>query len=167
MSVQDNPVGVLTNSPPFEYHMLNLSNRMQLSSNPPKNLFSPDLTLTQYSRGMGAMGLPGDLSSASRFIKAAFTLHHILPADNEPESVSQFFHIMRSVEQQKGCVHLEDGTYEYTRYISCCNTDKGVYYYTTYENSRICAVDMHHENLEGNELIPYSFTDVQDIRMQN
>ena len=92
---------------------------------------------------MGAIGLPGDLSSASRFVKAAFTKMNSVSSDSESESISQFFHILGSVEQQRGCVHLGEDKYEITIYSSCCNMDKGIYYYTTYENNQITAVDMY------------------------
>ena len=55
----------------------------------------------------------------------------------------------------RGEVHLGKELYEITNYSSCCNMDKGIYYYTTYENSQICAVDMHKENLDGSKLIAY------------
>lgn len=167
LKVYDNPVGILTNNPPFEYHMTNLANYMSLSTEPPVNHFCSNLTLEPYSRGMGAMGLPGDLSSASRFVKAAFTKLNSRCGESEAESVSQFFHILWSVEQQKGCVHMGDGKYEYTIYSSCCNVDKGIYYYTSYENSGITAVDMHREDLEGKELAVYPMLREWDVTRQN
>jgi choloylglycine hydrolase len=116
---------------------------------------------------MGALGLPGDLSSASRFVKVAFTKMNSLSGDSESESISQFFHILGSVEQQRGCVHMGEGKYEITLYTSCCNTDKGIYYYTTYENSQITAVDMHREDLEGNVPVSYPLITGQQIKYQN
>ena len=116
---------------------------------------------------MGALGLPGDLSSASRFVKAAFTKLNSFSGDSESESISQFFHILGSVAQQRGCVHMGNSEYEITIYTSCCNTDKGIYYYTTYENSQISAVDMHKEHLDSQELISYPLIKGQQIRMQN
>lgn len=166
LKIYDNPVGVMTNNPPFDFHMTNLSNYMSLSRSDPKNNIAPDLSVKPYSRGMGAMGLPGDLSSASRFIKAAFTRLNSVSGDSEEESVSQFFHILASVAQQKGCCQVENG-FEYTIYSSCCNTDKGIYYYTTYGNSRITAVDMHRENLGGEELANYPLIEKQEIFFQN
>ncbi len=166
LKVYDNPTGVLTNNPPFDYHLTNLANYMALSPEDPKNSFAPDLKLKPYSRGMGTLGLPGDLSSASRFVKAAFTRLNSLSGETESESVSQFFHILASVAQQRGCCKVEGG-YEYTIYSSCCNTDKGIYYYTTYENSRITGVDMHRENLDGSALVSYPLVEGQQIYMQN
>lgn len=167
LTVFDNPVGVLTNNPAFDDHLRSLSNYMALSPDPPVNRFSSQLSLKPYSRGMGAMGLPGDLSSPSRFVRAAFTRLNSVSGDSEAESVSQFFHILGSVEQQRGCVRLGEGNYEITVYSSCCNTDLGIYYYTTYDNRQITGVDMHRADLEGSTLISCPLIQVQQIRMQN
>lgn len=164
--ITHNPVGVLTNNPPFTYHLHNLCNYMGLSEKDPENTLAPGLPLKPYSRGMGAMGLPGDLSSASRFIKAAYTkLHSVMPKE-ELSAVSQFFHILGSVTQQEGCVQVGDA-YEKTVYSSCCDTAKGIYYYTTYENSQISGVHLYHENLESNALTSYSLLRQPQIRMEN
>ena len=165
--IYDNPVGILTNNPPFDYQMTNLANYMSLSTEPPENHFSDRLSLTPYSRGMGMLGMPGDLSSASRFVRAAFTKLHSVSGTSESESISQFFHILGSVAQQRGCVHMGEGKYEITIYTSCCNTDRGIYYYTTYENSQITGVDMYRENLEGQTLSRYPLVTGQRIHMQN
>ena len=84
--------------------------------------------------------------------------------ESDAESVSQFFHILGSVEQQRGCCELDNGKYEITLYTSCCNVDKGIYYYTTYENSQITAVDMHKEDMDGTELVSYPLVKEQQIR---
>lgn len=165
--IYDNPVGVLTNNPPFDYQMTNLTNYMSLSTEPPENHFSDQLDLTSYSRGMGMLGMPGDLSSASRFVRVAFTKLHSVSGTSESESISQFFHILGSVAQQRGCVHMGEGKYEITIYTSCCNTDRGIYYYTTYENSQITGVDLHRENLDGQQLSRYPLMTGQRIHMQN
>lgn len=154
LKIYDNPIGVMTNNPTFDFHLTNLINYMNLGKDDPVNRFSDELELTPYSRGMGAIGLPGDLSSASRFVKAAFTKLNSLRFETEEENVNQFFHILSSVEQQKGCCKVEHG-YEYTIYSSCCNVDKGIYYYTTYNNRRINGVDMNREDLSSSRLISY------------
>lgn len=167
LKIYDNPVGILTNNPPFDMQMFHLNNYMGLSKKNPSNNFAEGLNLSIYSRGMGALGLPGDLSSMSRFVKAAFTKMNSCSGDSESESISQFFHILGSVEQQRGCVVLGKGQYEVTIYTSCCNTNKGIYYYITYENNQITAVDMHRENLDGNRLITFPLVKGQQIRMMN
>ena len=165
--VYDNPVGVLTNNPPFPQQMFQLNNYMHLSPKQPKNLFSERLKLQTYSRGMGALGLPGDLSSASRFVRAAFTKLNAIATQKEADSVGQFFHIMGTVEQSKGCCEVNEGAYEYTIYTSCCNTSKGIYYYTTYENPQITAVNMHATDLNGTEVVSYPMLQDTEIRYQN
>lgn len=167
IKIYDNPVGILTNNPPFDMQMFALNNYMGLSVKSPENRFAPDLHLETYSRGMGAIGLPGDLSSQSRFIRAAFTKMNSVSGDGEKESVSQFFHILSSVDQQRGCCELEDGKYEVTIFTSCCNADKGIYYYTSYDNHQITAVNMWRENLNGCRLVRYPIIKEEQIRMQN
>lgn len=167
IKVYDNPAGVLTNDPPFDEQMFNLNNYMHLSCRNPTNSFCTSLPLKAYSRGMGALGLPGDLSSQSRFVRAAFTRANSRSADSEDASISQFFHILGSVDQQRGCCELDNGEYEVTLYTSCCNADRGIYYYTTYDNRRICAVDMHKENLCGTALARYKTLCSTDILWQN
>ncbi len=167
LHVYQNPAGVLTNNPPFPEQMSQLSHYMHLSAKAPENLFSDQLPLHADSRGMGALGLPGDLSSQSRFVRAAFVKMNSVSGESEAESVSQFFHILNAVDQQRGCCEMGDGKYEITIYTSCCNADKGIYYYTTYDNHQITAVDMHKEDLDGSALIRYPLILKEQIRMQN
>lgn len=167
LKVYDNPVGVLTNNPPFPYQLFQLNNYMHLAVDNRENTFSKELALDPYSRGMGGMGLPGDLSSQSRFVRVAFVKMNSLSGDSEAESVSQFFHILGSVDQQRGCCKLGEGRYEITLFTSCCNTDKGIYYYNTYDNHQISGVDMHRENLDGSSLVTYAPVCGEQICMQN
>lgn len=167
LHVYENSVGVLANNPPFEMQMLHLGDYMGVSAHPAVNRICPGVELEQYSRGMGGMGLPGDLSSPSRFVRGVFVRNHSVSDPSEGESVGQFFHILGSVEQQRGCVRLEDKSCEITVYSSCCNTRKGIYYYKTYENSQITGVDMHHEDLDGVQVISYPLRREQQIRMEN
>lgn len=167
LHIHDDPAGVLTNNPPFPYQMQNLCNYMSLSPHPPANHFCQSLKLEPYSRGMGAMGLPGDCSSTSRFVKAAFTRLNSNSGDSELESVSQFFHILGSVAMPRGCVCMGQGKFEVTVYTCCCNADTGVYYYTTYENGGLTAVDMHREDLEGAALRSYPMVQSPQVFFQN
>ncbi len=166
VNIYENEVGVLTNNPPFDMQLFYLSNFLNLTSSEPVNRFTDRITIEPCSRGLGAYSLPGDLSSPSRFVKAAFTKLNS-PSDlSEDDSISQFFHILSSAEQQCGTVKIGD-KYEKTIYSSCCNTDKGIYYYKTYNNSRINAVSLEGENLEGEKLISHPFLCGQDINFQN
>lgn len=167
LHIYDNPVGVLTNNPPFDKQLFHLNDFMHLSPKQPENTFSQDLNLQTYSRGMGALGLPGDLSSASRFVRVAFTKLNSRSGNSENESVSQFFHILGSVDQQRGCCEVANGKYEITLYTSCCSADTGIYYYTTYENHQISGVNMYRENLDGDTLTRYPLINGEQIHMQN
>ena len=167
LHVYDNPVGVMTNNPPFPQQLFGLNNYRHLSPGQPENTFAKELPLQTYSRGMGALGLPGDLSSASRFVRVAFTKMNAKSGSSEAESVSQFFHILGSVEQTRGCCLVGEDAYEITLYTSCCNAQKGIYYYTTYENHQITGVDMHRENLEGSTLFRYPLVTGEQIRWVN
>ncbi len=160
LHIHENPVGVLTNNPPFEMQLFHLNNYMNLSNDPPENHFSENLNLKKYSNGMGAMGLPGDWSSQSRFVRASFAKMNSKCGYSEAESVNQFFHLLGSVEFPRGCVEMKKDVYEITVYSSCCNTDKGIYYYKTYENFCITAIDMHDENLDGTDLICHLMTKI-------
>lgn len=165
--VYDNPTGVLTNDPPFPIQMSGLRQYLHLSAKTPENTFAPGLSLKPDSRGLGAVGLPGDLSSRSRFVRAVFTKMNSVSNDGENESVSQFFHILHSVEQQRGCCDLGGGKYATTIYTACCNADRGIYYYTAYDNHQITAVDLHQEALDAAETIRCPLIKEERIFFQN
>ena len=155
LKVYHNPVGVLTNNPPFPYHLLHLSTFMNLSPYPHENKFSDKISQRSFSRGTGAIGLPGDCSSQSRFVRASFNKLNAATFETESENVEQFFHILSSVEQIKGTVKTNDGKDVQTVYTSCCSTDKGIYYYTTYGNRSITGIDLHKESLDSTELVTF------------
>lgn len=152
LKIHENPFGVLTNNPPFEYHKINMNNYLNLSARSPENRFSDGLELKGYSQGMGAVGLPGDASSASRFVRAAFLRWNSVSPEDEDSNVSQFFHILDGVAMVRGAVVTEAGTYDITTYSCCVNTRTGTYYYKTYDDSRIRKVDLCGEELEGSAL---------------
>ena len=171
MHIYDNAVGVLTNNPPFDFHAQNLSSYINLTSDAPINRFGDDALISRYSHGMGAIGLPGDASSASRFVRAAFVRANANHFDGRCDGairwkrhadeyngvtenmlgVEQFFHILGSVEQIDGCVRVGEHM-ERTQYSSCCDTLTGKYYFRTYFDSRICSVALFDADLDGVEL---------------
>ena len=152
LKIYENPVGVLTNNPTFDFHLMNLNNYMTLSEAVAENKFSKNIEFNNYSLGVGALGLPGDFSSASRFVKATFVKYKSKSGSSEKESVNQFFHILDSVSMPKGCVLVRDGEYEYTRYSCCCNADKGIYYFKTYDEFNIEQVKLNSYNLNSSTL---------------
>lgn len=152
LKVYDNDFGVLTNNPSFDYHAMNINNYMSLHEGKSENKISKNLKFDNYSLGLGALGLPGDYSSASRFVRAVYIKEKSPLCQSEKESVNQFFHILLGVSMPKGCLLAKNGESEYTRYSCCCNIKEGVYYYNTYDNLAIRSVDMHSINLDGNKL---------------
>jgi len=140
LHVYDNPVGVMTNNPPFPVQLWNLEN---------------------------SKVLPGELDSPSRFVRAVHVLKNSVCGTSEEESVGQFFHILASVEQQRGCNRIDDGKYSITVYSSCCNADRGIYYYITYGNRQITAVEMHREDLKSENVIAYPLIKNEQINYQN
>lgn len=163
VKIYENQVGVLTNNPPFPFQLENLKMYLNLTPEEVQSRFSSELDLNAVSRGMGAFGLPGDVSSPSRFVRAAFVRANSIKPQSEELSVGQFFHILGSVEQVEGTVKLKHGL-ERTQYSSCCNTETGVYYYKTYENSRITAVSLYSADLDGDRLSVFPFMSREDIK---
>ena len=131
LKIYENPVGVLTNNPPFDFHLMNLHNYMNLTAKSPGNRFADGVELKPFAQGMGAVGLPGDASSVSRFVRAAFLKWNSV----------------------RGSVVTEQGTYDITTYSCCANARTGVYYYKTYDDSRIRRAVLHDADLEGAELL--------------
>ena len=167
LKIYKNRVGVLTNNPPFDEQVFNLNNYMRLSASEINNTFSRKLRLKSYSRGMGALGLPGDLSSQSRFVIAAFFSLNSVSGDSEEESVNRFFHILGTVAQPRGACKVGKNGYEITVYSSCCNANKGIYYYTSYGNHRISAVDMRRYNLAADKLFRTPIKGGEDVLFIN
>ena len=163
LKIYENKVGVLTNSPEFPYHEINLSNYMSLSPKAPKNFLCPKTEFQLYSRGMGGFGLPGDFSSSSRFIKAVFAKNHTVHENSTEKEISRFFHIMDTVAQPKGCVETDEGAPISTVYTSCADTEAGIYYYTTYNCRQIREVNMQSYPLDSDKLIAFPMEREDDI----
>ncbi len=166
LRIYDNPVDVLANNPPFDYHLHNINQYMNVTAEIPDNRFSAALPLVKDSLGMGGIGLPGDLSSPSRFVRAAFARWNSQPGKTVEHEIGQFFHLMDSVFQIRGNAKTEGG-FEETVYTSCMDTGSGIYYYITYDNRQICCVDMRRENLNGNTAVSFPLLKKQNICCQN
>ncbi len=167
LHIYDDPAKVLTNNPPFPYQLFNLNNFRGLSASTPPNCFSDQLELGVYCQGLGGLGLPGDLSSMSRFVRIAFNAQNSVCEGDEAASVGQFFHLLGSVEMPKGCCRTDSGVWDITVYSSCINTSKGLYYYTTYGNRQLNCVDLRKADLEGDQLSVFRLAEAQAISYQN
>lgn len=167
LKIYDNPIGVLTNNPPFDYHLMNINNYSNLTPYYDKSKFSSKIKLEQYGQGMGAIGLPGDNSSASRFIRAAFNKLNSICNDDEENSVTQFFHILDSVTFVQGATITKENKVDITIYSCCMNTNKGIYYYKTYTNNQITAIKMTEKEKNKKELSVYNLIEKQQIKYEN
>ncbi len=127
LKLYDNPVGVLTNSPELPYHLTRLEDFGSLSVRNPRS--EPPL----YSRGMGAVGLPGDFSSTSRFVRAAFLKENALFSDKDEvaEDIHLALDILASVSIPRGAVISDEGLPVTTRYTAVIDMDRPGYYLTT------------------------------------
>lgn len=152
LEIFSNPVGVLTNNPGFEYQLQNLANYMNLTIDYANNRWNT-IDLKSYANGMGALGLPGDASSVSRFVKAAFLKTNLYSDGTEKDSVQQFFRVLDQVAMIKGSVKTPQGTLDHTIYSSCMNTTRGIYYFKTYQDMTIKQFSLLDHDLETNDLI--------------
>ncbi|MFR8145301.1 MAG: choloylglycine hydrolase [Clostridia bacterium] len=167
LKVYNNPIGVLTNNPPFEYHLNNINNYSNLSPYNSENTFSNKINLNQYGQGMGAIGLPGDNSPASRFIRASFNKLNSKCEDDEKSSVTQFFHILDSVSMVQGTTITKENKNDITTYSCCINTSKGIYYYKTYTNNQIIAIKMSEKEKNNKYLSIFDLIEEQQIKYIN
>ena len=167
LQIYENPYGVLTNNPPFHYHDMNMNNYMNVSAKFPTNTFSEEIHLQPYGQGMGMMGLPGDVTPVSRFVRAAFYKFNSVTDEDEESSISEFFHILDSVSIIKGSVITKENHYDMTTYSSCINASKGIYYFKTYYNNQIQAVLLNEKNKNGDTLEIYELPKKQHIQYLN
>lgn len=167
LHIYDNSVNTLTNDPVFPTQVETLANFASVYPAQPKNTLVPNADINLYSRGLGTHHLPGGTDSNSRFIKVSFVLAHSPKGNDEVENVTNFFHILHSVEQAKGTDEVEDNVFEFTMYSDCMNLDKGILYFTTYDNNQINAVDMNNEDLDTSDLITYELFKDQAIKFEN
>lgn len=167
LHVYDNPAGVLTNNPDFPFQQMNLNTYMNLSSHPAENRFAKALHLKAYGRGMGAIGMPGDDSPTSRFVRACFYKANSMCGKDDASSISQFFHILDAVSIVRGSALLSDNQCYMTTYSCCANATRGVYYYKTYNNSQLTAVRMTDANKNAESLSMYELEEGQRVRFIN
>ncbi len=164
LQIYDNAAGVLTNSPPFPYHLNDLKRCLNLTARFPHDRFSEVLKLAPTGGGFGAIGLAGDHTSESRFVRAAFLLHN---SRTDTDEVTQCFHILGGVEMQEGAVLTADGKYQRTQYSCCMDTAGLIYHYTTYTNRTISAVSLAAADMDCSALMELPISDTQHIQRIN
>lgn len=165
--VYENPVGVMTNNPPFSFQLQNLCQYMNLMPGTPDNCLRAASGLEPFGYGLGSVGLPGDFSPASRFVKAAYLSVNSVCQEDAESCISQFFHLLDSVAMVRGSVIIPNGQLEMTTYSCCIDVGRGRYYYRSYENSAIVGIDLHHENLDTQALIIYPLKKQPSVLWEN
>lgn len=167
LNVFDNNIGVLTNSPTFDWHVANLNQYVGLRYNQVPEFKLGDQSLTALGQGTGLVGLPGDFTPASRFIRVAFLRDAMIKNDKDSIDLIEFFHILNNVAMVRGSTRTVEEKSDLTQYTSCMCLEKGIYYYNTYENNQINAIDMNKENLDGNEIKTYKHNKTLSINYVN
>ena len=137
LEIIDNPIGVMSNSPDFQWHMTNLRNYMNVSTTQQNEVYWENVSLTPFGQASGTVNLPGGFTSPERFVRTSFIKTHVPVPKDSSESLITCFHIMNSVFIPKGIVLTDRGTYDYTKYISFMNTNTCEYYFKTYECNQI------------------------------
>ncbi len=145
LNVHDNPLGVMANSPTFDWHMTNLANYINLS---PMNIAEArlaDVEIRGFGQGTGMLGLPGDFTPPSRFVRAAGFSKSLLPVATAQDAMLQTFHVLNQFDIPKGAARsMEAGQVvaDYTLWTSAVDLTHQRYYFRTYGNSRIRSVDL-------------------------
>jgi len=141
--VYNNTIGVLTNSPGYDWHMLNFRNYLGLSNyNHDPLVLGPD-EFPEFGQGSGLLGLPGDLTPPSRFIRAGILINFSGAVNNSVEAINLVYHVMNSVDIPKGIQKEQgSGTADYTQWIVIKDLKNKVLYYRGYEDVTLYQVRM-------------------------
>jgi len=150
--VHENVIGVITNSPTFDWQLTNLSNFINLTPYNVDPIHLRGLTLEPFGQGTGMRGLPGDFTPPSRFVRAAFFSVSATPSKNSDESVNQTFHILNQFDIPLGSVRQKEQgktSFDYTLLTSVKNPQTLKYYYRSYDDQTIKFVDLKQFDLDA------------------
>jgi len=173
LNVHDNPLGVLTNSPAFDWHMTNLRNYVNFSMTnvPPVKLGS--IKLLPFGQGSGMLGLPGDFTPPSRFVRAVAFSQSVFKPKTGADAVLEAFHILNQFDIPKGAAreHEKDEhgniLADYTIWTSASDLKAMQYYFRTYENSQIRMVDLMKMKIDGKDMVKISMKGAENIKSLN
>ncbi len=130
----NNPMGVMANSPNFQWHMTNLRNYMGVAPTQTEEVFWDKIRLTPFGQAGGTCPLPGGFTSPERFVRTAYLKAHLPQPKDSMEAIAACFHIMESVSIPKGAVISSRNTYDYTKYTAFINTNTCEYFFKTYDS---------------------------------
>src|SRR3990167_6702594 len=153
LHIYDNKIGVMTNAPGYDWHITNLSNYTQLKPTNPKPEVIGNITFAATGQGAGMLGLPGDISPPSRFVKMAILKDVVLPAQNATEALNLAQHIINNVDIPAGLAREpSNGHYsnETTQWVVFKDLTHKIFYYRTYNNLTLHSVSMDQLNFSKN-----------------
>ena len=170
LNVYDNPLGVITNSPGFDWHMNNLRNYVNFSMTnvPPVKLGS--VTLQPFGQGSGMLGIPGDFTPPSRFVRAVAFSQSAFRTKTGDDAVLEAFHILNQFDIPKGAARENEKdshgniVADYTLWTAASDLTAKRYYFRTYENSQIRMVDLNKMNPGAKEIVTISMTGAEVIQ---
>jgi choloylglycine hydrolase len=166
LHVHDNPLGVMSNSPTFDWHLTNLRNYVNLSVTNVPPVDVAGIQLPGFGQGSGMLGLPGDFTPPSRFVRAVAFSKSALPVTTARDGVLQAFHILNQFDIPKGAARgVEDGKVvaDYTLWTSASDLTNLRYYFRTFDNSRIRMVDLRAADLNAKEVKSISMAAKEEI----
>lgn len=167
LKLTENPIGVMTNSPEIGWHLTNLRQYIGIKPIQSSEVNWAGLDLSSFSQGGGTFGIPGDYTPPSRFVRAAYLKSISIPSNNEVEAITNLFHILSNCEVPKGSVLVDGKDLDFTLYTAAMCSETCTYYYKTYDNSQISAVNMLKEDLDSKEIKSYPKLNKQQIEYQN
>ncbi|NEG69153.1 choloylglycine hydrolase [Bifidobacterium choloepi] len=151
--VYHNPIDAMTNQPTFAYHLENMKNYMNVTVDFPPTTDWDKYEMTAWGSGVSMHGLPGDYSSPSRLVRAAYTNSHYPQTSDEAHGVNRLFKTLQGSSMIYGGAKMENGNYEYTVYTSCFSTKTMTYYHTSYEDPTPKSWKLSDFDLDGTALI--------------
>lgn len=170
LTVYDDPLGVITNTPTFDWQMTNLRNyvNFSMSNVPPVKVGT--VTLQPTGQGSGMLGIPGDFTPPSRFVRAVAFSSSVLPSQTGDEAVLEAFHILNNFDIPKGAArdHEKDShgnvVADYTLWTSANDLKRKRFYFRTYDNSEIRMVDLTKMKLDGKDIVTISMQGRESVK---
>jgi choloylglycine hydrolase len=162
LTLYDNPLGVFTNSPSFDWHMNNLRNYVNFSMTNVAPVKLGSVTLQPFGQGSGMLGIPGDFTPPSRFVRAVAFTQSVFPSKTGDEAILEAFHILNQFDIPKGAARDNQkdahGNVEadYTVWTSANDLKRKRFYFRTYDNSQIRMVDLMKMNLDARDIVTFS-----------
>ncbi|SIN79020.1 linear amide C-N hydrolase [Halodesulfovibrio marinisediminis] len=165
ITITQNPVGVITNSPQFTWHLQNLSNYMNVTADNCTRQKINDFTATPIGAGSGMLGLPGDFTPPSRFVRAALYSNAATPVQTADEALNLAFMLISNISIAKGLVRTneQNGTQstDYTQWTAVYDLQRRRCYFKTYDNQEIRVVHLDNLPKDGKKTLSIPMWDTK------